>query len=310
MCDETSGGDRKFGAHGTAGWQNVGVVKLTRKLYTSAEVAELLGVGVSSVKRWSDEGSLGSVRTLGGHRRYTEGAIREFAGARGIDVALREEEPRAELYDEVVARETLLHALVRGDAAAADEVIAANVSRSGDLALFLDRVVAGAMKLVGDRWADQTLGVECEHRASHLLCEIIDGRRRRTRRGIRRATLASPPDERHDLPLRLVRLVLEAEGWTTDFLGADVPWESTVAAVRERKSELVLMSSPRAQPFTSPDFVEFATAVAKRGARVAIGGAWARGGVERAGEAILRFRSISGFQRWLRSENEGRRARR
>jgi excisionase family DNA binding protein len=44
-----------------------------------AEVAELLGVHPKTVSRWAKEGKLAFRRTLGGHRRYPEPAIRELA---------------------------------------------------------------------------------------------------------------------------------------------------------------------------------------------------------------------------------------
>ncbi len=37
---------------------------------TTQEVAKLLGVGTTSIKRWSDEGKLPAFKTAGGHRRY------------------------------------------------------------------------------------------------------------------------------------------------------------------------------------------------------------------------------------------------
>ncbi len=39
-------------------------------LLTTQEVAKLLGVGTTSIKRWSDEGKLPAFKTAGGHRRY------------------------------------------------------------------------------------------------------------------------------------------------------------------------------------------------------------------------------------------------
>jgi excisionase family DNA binding protein len=40
------------------------------RLLTSAEAARRLGVSVSAVKRWADDGTLQSERTAGGHRRF------------------------------------------------------------------------------------------------------------------------------------------------------------------------------------------------------------------------------------------------
>ena len=36
---------------------------------TTTSAARMAGVGVSSIKRWADDGKLRTVRTPGGHRR-------------------------------------------------------------------------------------------------------------------------------------------------------------------------------------------------------------------------------------------------
>ena len=45
----------------------------------SAEVAAILQVSPKTVARWAQQGLLPYQRTLGGHRRYPEPAIRELA---------------------------------------------------------------------------------------------------------------------------------------------------------------------------------------------------------------------------------------
>jgi excisionase family DNA binding protein len=52
-----------------------------------AEAAELLGVHPKTVTRWAKEGKLPFRRTLGGHRRYPEHAIRELAASLRQEVA-------------------------------------------------------------------------------------------------------------------------------------------------------------------------------------------------------------------------------
>jgi excisionase family DNA binding protein len=47
----------------------------------SAEVAAILQVSPKTVARWAKEGRLPCQRTLGGHRRYPEPAIRELAAS-------------------------------------------------------------------------------------------------------------------------------------------------------------------------------------------------------------------------------------
>jgi excisionase family DNA binding protein len=47
----------------------------------SAEVAAILQVSPKTISRWAQQGRLPCQRTLGGHRRYPESAIRELAAS-------------------------------------------------------------------------------------------------------------------------------------------------------------------------------------------------------------------------------------
>jgi excisionase family DNA binding protein len=47
-------------------------------LLTPAEVATMFRVDPKTVTRWAKGGKLGSVRTLGGHRRYRETEVLEL----------------------------------------------------------------------------------------------------------------------------------------------------------------------------------------------------------------------------------------
>ena len=47
----------------------------------SAQVAEILQVSPKTIARWAQHGLLPCQRTLGGHRRYPESAIRELAAS-------------------------------------------------------------------------------------------------------------------------------------------------------------------------------------------------------------------------------------
>jgi len=49
-------------------------------LFTS-QVADLLHVSPKTIARWAKQGRLPHQRTLGGHRRYPEQAIRELAAS-------------------------------------------------------------------------------------------------------------------------------------------------------------------------------------------------------------------------------------
>jgi excisionase family DNA binding protein len=48
------------------------------RLLTPAEVAAMLRVDPKTVTRWARAGKLSSIRTPGGHRRYSESEVRGF----------------------------------------------------------------------------------------------------------------------------------------------------------------------------------------------------------------------------------------
>jgi excisionase family DNA binding protein len=52
-------------------------------LLTPAEVAALFRVDPKTVTRWAQQGKLHSIRTLGGHRRYSEAEIQAFLAETG-----------------------------------------------------------------------------------------------------------------------------------------------------------------------------------------------------------------------------------
>ncbi|KQY56978.1 MULTISPECIES: BldC family transcriptional regulator [unclassified Nocardioides] len=50
-------------------------------LLTPSEVAALFRVDPKTVTRWAKAGKIGSIRTLGGHRRFRESEVMELLGA-------------------------------------------------------------------------------------------------------------------------------------------------------------------------------------------------------------------------------------
>jgi excisionase family DNA binding protein len=52
---------------------------ITASFLRSADVAAILQVSPKTIARWAQQGRLPYQRTLGGHRRYPEPAIRELA---------------------------------------------------------------------------------------------------------------------------------------------------------------------------------------------------------------------------------------
>jgi len=58
------------------------------ELLTTRQAAEIVGVGTTSIKRWSDEGKLPAIKTAGGHRRYRRRDVERLINEHGGSPAL------------------------------------------------------------------------------------------------------------------------------------------------------------------------------------------------------------------------------
>ncbi len=230
---------------------------------TSSEVAELLEVHPSTVKRWCNDGELISEKTAGGHRRLNLGDVMAFARARHIATVLTPFEP----YEPHVwaALQELrqegsfgrLHALAmswvsRGqirrlgllyDALARDASVG--------LCRFCDDGVRDLMVRVGEAWARGQLRVGEEHLVSQAMYEVLvklrsDQREQMmpARGGPDRpvAVVGTMEGNQHHLGSMCVRILLERRGWEVFYLGPDVPIEDFGVVQRGRSAELVCIS--------------------------------------------------------------------
>src|SRR3954469_9768264 len=108
----------------------------------------------------------------------------------------------------------------------------------------LSQVVLPYLQEIGERWERGELSIAQEHFASSLLRGRLLGLARGWGRGTgRRALLACPPGEQHDLGLIAFGLALRERGWRIDYLGGDTPTESIAEAARAIEPALLVLSA-------------------------------------------------------------------
>lgn len=201
---------------------------------TSAEVARLLGVGPTSVKRWADSGLLPCLRTPGRHRRFARPEVEKFR--------LRQ------------------HEVQEPDPAQIDAWIKLIDSECGPYevhsALLFDRsrlsawwrvseLVAAVLVELGRRWEKGQLSILQEHLASERLAR---GLARCTESiavapGGPRALLVGAEGDEHTLGLQLAELVFRERGWTVLWGGRSMPSSELVTRVEKGDCDLVAISA-------------------------------------------------------------------
>jgi DNA-binding transcriptional MerR regulator len=227
-------------------------------LLNIAALSRRTGIAPDTLRKWEQRyGVLRPTRTAGGQRRYTE---RDVARVEWLRDRLAEGwriSEAARVLDEGDAPATadpeeLCDALVQ--AIATDSLDQADALLDQAFAVLpleqvLSEVIAPTLRAVGDGWHGGTITIAQEHAISdrvraHLYRLLAD-----SHRGTRgTAVLACAPGEYHDLGLLMVSVLLWADAWRVEFLGANTPVEHAVAFAESIGADLVCFSAALEEP--------------------------------------------------------------
>jgi excisionase family DNA binding protein len=229
---------------------------------TTTEVAELLGVHGSTVKRWCNEGALEFATTNGGHRRFAVGAAARFARERGIPTVLTSFHPYEphvwSALRDVRERGSFhrLHSLAmgwvhRGRMRRLGRLFDALARTPGvGLCTLCDEGIRDLMKLVGDAWQAGKLRVGEEHMVTQVMVEALlrlraeqlEDRPEEFWEAAPVAVVGTLEGNQHHLGSMCVRMLMEFLGFEVHYLGPDVPVEDFAVVQRSREADVVCIS--------------------------------------------------------------------
>jgi len=257
----------------------------TSKYVSTTEVAKALGIGVSTVKRWVDDGVLPAHKTAGGHRKLLVADV--------LEMVRRGEFPQASLAELMDHRrgqklpltsnlaEELRRSLLAGDADQVRLLIIGSYRRGISIEDLADQVIAPAMKSIGHDWETGRIDVMEEHRATQLctaaLYELKPTLEERASKNRPRAVGGAVEKDHSVLPTLLAQMVLLDAGWDAVNLGPNTPFHSLSKAIKELRPRLLWLSV--CHPVTEEEKEEFVSGyrelykkAEKAGVAVAIGG--------------------------------------
>lgn len=211
-----------------------------RRVLPLREAADLLGVHYQTAYGWVRQGLLPA--TKAGRRYQVNAADVDALRARRAagtpprpEVRVRDWQPQADrFYDAIVAgEERLAHKCL--------ERLAAGVP-------FIDlceRVVAPALRRIGDDWAAGAVTIAVEHRATAICESVMAPLAARQPRGRPRgvAVTATPPGERHGLSALMAAGSLREDHWLVQHLAADLPAGEVGRLAHEVAARLVVLSA-------------------------------------------------------------------
>jgi excisionase family DNA binding protein len=248
---------------------------------STAQVARMLGVGVSTVKRWVDDQILPAHKTPGGHRKILLSDVMRLAKDGqfpALDMSQLGGTPAEPIGDADSLREPLTKALIAGDE---DEVrVRLHHAFYGGMPLvtLADQVLAPALAAVGHAWESETIDVMHEHRATQLCASVLYELKavlENQAQADRPLALGGAPEgDPYIIPSLLVEMVLLELGWQVVNLGPNTPLVSLALGLTQYKPKLMWISASHIvdEAFFRREYLPLRAQAELLGVPIAIGG--------------------------------------
>jgi len=261
----------------------LGDAQMAKGYLTSREVALILGVSESSVKRWIDDGLMPATRTAGGHRRIATPDIVDYIRRNNLPVLNADilgfaetQTLQPQLLEDQELTQRLYFALENGDAVAAAAMIHGPFLGGRSLVWLFDGPVRTAMHRLGELWQQRPDGIMIEHRATEICVQAVMRLRQMLipRENIPAALGAATAGDPYILPTLMAATVLRDLGMRDINLGPDTPLPSLLQAARTEKPALVWLSFSGLDSGKLPpaDLTALADELQTMGAALIIGG--------------------------------------
>jgi excisionase family DNA binding protein len=211
---------------------------LDRDLLTTREVARLLGVGTTSVKRWADSGLLRCVKTPGGHRRYPRADVETFLSQNQHQAA--PDKPSLQNHCDAwvlkLSRGMGASEIARG--------LQAEHRRHGSWFVVAD-AMGDVLDEIGRAWARGDITVIQEHIISERIARAIArlSENMAIAQGAPNCLLMSAEGDDHTLGLNLVELCLRETGWRVTWTGRRTPVHFVCEFITSNDIDMVAVSA-------------------------------------------------------------------
>ena len=225
--------------------------------YNSIEAAKILGVNVSTIKRWTDDGKLECIQTAGGHRKFVMSHLSKFLDKN------RKKTSKINLFP--LENETDLkisNHILKGNFSHLIEYIqkqAFNCNRDKvqkvfnglylaqyPLYVIYDSVITPILREIGMLWMNGKIDVIQEHLASSTIKDAINRLQGiivlpSKKKG--KALCLNLSAEWHDIALKMVDHILENRGFKVLYSGQNTPLINFERMLKSFKPDRIYISS-------------------------------------------------------------------
>ena len=257
--------------------------------YNSIEAAKILGVNVSTIKRWTDDGKLECIRTAGGHRKFMMSQFSKFLDENRkktskINLFPLENESDLQISNHILKGnfsyliEYIQKQAFNCNRAKIQKVFNGLYLAQYPLHVIYDQIVTPILREIGKLWMDSKIDVIQEHLAASTLKDAINRLQGiislpKIKRG--KALCLNLSHEMHDIALKMVDHILENRGFKVLYSGQNTPIINFEKILKLFKPDRIYISSSYIEDIKTAqeEFDHICDCSAEAGIKIYVGGA-------------------------------------
>ena len=208
------------------------------KYLNSKEVASIMGVNVSTIKRWTDNGKLDCYQTVGGHRKFLLSHLKNFLKEKinqklkvniiqYLNKGEKELVQRIDRIDYKYLRDYLFQLGLQQSVDSIHDVINSLLIKGEPQYRIYDELILNVLNRIGDLWSNNKLSIADEHTMTETIRNVMY----RIHSEISKNNVKIPKkvicmtltNDEHEIPLVMIQSILDEINIPSTNLGPNIP---------------------------------------------------------------------------------------
>ena len=208
------------------------------KYLNSKEVASIMGVNVSTIKRWTDSGDLGCYQTVGGHRKFLLSHLKSFLKENNnqklrlniIQYLNKDDKELVQRIDKIdykYLRDYLLQLSLKQSVDSIYEIISSLSIKGEPQHRIYDELILNVLNRIGVLWIEDKFSISDEHIITETIKNVlyrihseIPENDVKIRGKVMCMTLTG---DEHEMPLVMIQSILREINISNINLGVNLP---------------------------------------------------------------------------------------
>ena len=228
------------------------------KYLNSKEVASIMGVNVSTIKRWTDSGKLDCYQTVGRHRKFLLSHLKNFLNEKinkklkinvieYLNKGEKELVQRIDRVDYVYLRDCLFQLGLQQKVDSIHAIINSLLINGEPQHRIYDKLILNVLNRIGDLWSKNRLSISDEHIVSETIRNVMY----RINSEIspndikiaKKVICMSLTNDEHEIPLIMIQSILTEMNISTTNLGPNLPVTEIESDIQAKSPTHLIIST-------------------------------------------------------------------